>query len=95
MGTRGLFAYRYKGKIYPGLLALCDDCVLGYYYTRYNHCDSYPDGLGQDLVNSIPVSQEEFESESRWQYLYTQHNLLLFDRMGCGPEKALPKNVFF
>jgi hypothetical protein len=37
MGTRGLFAFLYKGK----------------YYVFYNHYDSYPAGLGNDLINEI------------------------------------------
>lgn len=37
MGTRGLFGFRYKGK----------------YYMVYNHFDSYPEGLGADLVKQI------------------------------------------
>lgn len=37
MGTRGLFGFYYKGK----------------YYLVYNHYDSYPDGLGNDIVYEI------------------------------------------
>jgi hypothetical protein len=37
MGTRGLFGFYYKGK----------------YYLIYNHFDSYPSGLGQNLINEI------------------------------------------
>jgi hypothetical protein len=37
MGTRGLFGFRYKGK----------------YYLFYNHFDSYPTGLGADIVTQI------------------------------------------
>src|SRR5690349_5137372 len=37
MGTRGYFAFRYKGK----------------YYVFYNQYDSYPDGLGAALVKQL------------------------------------------
>ncbi|TDL16211.1 hypothetical protein BD410DRAFT_795544 [Rickenella mellea] len=45
MGTRGYFAYRHRGK----------------YYTRYHRCDSYPEGLGYELVTAIPVNKRDFE----------------------------------
>jgi len=47
MGTRGLFAYRYRGR----------------YYIKYNHCDSYPSGLGAQLVSYIPTDPKAFQ---RW-----------------------------
>ena len=37
MGTRGFYCFRYKGL----------------YYVIYNHWDSYPDGLGETLVNQL------------------------------------------
>ena len=37
MGTRGLFGFYFKGK----------------YYVCYNHWDSYPSGLGKDLINEL------------------------------------------
>ena len=37
MGTRGLFGFCYKGK----------------YYIIYNHYDSYPQGLGNNLLKEI------------------------------------------
>ena len=37
MGTRGLFGFKYHGK----------------YYLVYNHHDSYPDGLGKELIEEI------------------------------------------
>jgi hypothetical protein len=37
MGTRGLFGFLYKGI----------------YYIFYNHWDSYPAGLGKNLINEI------------------------------------------
>ncbi|KZW03039.1 hypothetical protein EXIGLDRAFT_728575 [Exidia glandulosa HHB12029] len=47
MGTRGLWAYRWRRR----------------YYTTYNHWDSYPSGLGSDLVAKIPSDPDEF---ARW-----------------------------
>lgn len=37
MGTRGHYVFRYKNK----------------WYVFYNHWDSYPSGLGQDIVNEL------------------------------------------
>jgi len=37
MGTRGLFGFKYKGN----------------YYLIYNHFDSYPSGLGANLIGEI------------------------------------------
>ena len=37
MGTRGIFGFYYKGR----------------YYVAYNHFDSYPEGLGNNIVNQI------------------------------------------
>lgn len=37
MGTRGLFGFCYKGK----------------YYWAYNHWDSYPSGLGADIIKQL------------------------------------------
>ena len=42
MGTRGLFGFYYKGK----------------YYLVYNNWDSYPDGLGHDLLREIKYALE-------------------------------------
>jgi hypothetical protein len=49
MNTRGYKVYRYKGR----------------YFVYYNHCDSYPDCLGVDILRQTPrnVSKEQFE---RW-----------------------------
>lgn len=37
MGTRGLFGFCYKGK----------------YYLAYNHWDSYPEGLGANVIQQL------------------------------------------
>ncbi|KAJ6488273.1 hypothetical protein C8R47DRAFT_511968 [Mycena vitilis] len=47
MGTRGYRAYRHKG----------------YYHVRYNHYDSYPDGLGVQVAAEIPRDPEAYK---RW-----------------------------
>jgi len=43
MGTRGLFGFFYKGK----------------YYLVYNHLDSYPLGLGADLIGELRTADFE------------------------------------
>ncbi|TCD69319.1 putative NRPS-like protein biosynthetic cluster [Steccherinum ochraceum] len=45
MGTRGYIMYRYKKR----------------FVARYNHWDSYPDGLGLDLLEEIPCYPVGFE----------------------------------
>jgi hypothetical protein len=47
MGTRGYRVFRHKGR----------------YFVYYNHCDSYPSGLGLGVLHGIPrnVSKKEFE----------------------------------
>ncbi|THH18344.1 hypothetical protein EUX98_g8974 [Antrodiella citrinella] len=47
MGTRGYYSYRHKRR----------NCC------RYNPFDSYPDGLGLDLLGQIPTDPEAFH---RW-----------------------------
>jgi hypothetical protein len=44
MGTRGLKIVRFRGR----------------YFTYYNHYDSYPEGLGQALVDQIPADPEQY-----------------------------------
>ncbi|TDL17235.1 hypothetical protein BD410DRAFT_901579 [Rickenella mellea] len=45
MGTSGYFSYKHRGK----------------FYTRFQRSDSYPEGLGSDLVTAIPKSKRIFE----------------------------------
>lgn len=47
MGTRGHFVIRCRGR----------------YFVYYNQFDSYPEGLGNAIVHSIPVNHEEFRSK--------------------------------
>lgn len=49
MGTRGHFSIRCRGR----------------YFVYYNHFDSYPEGLGDAIINLIPVDPDEFRSECR------------------------------
>ena len=48
MGTRGYRVYRYRGR----------------YYAVYNHWDSYPSGLGNELVETIPEDYESYQGIS-------------------------------
>lgn len=45
MGTRGLRIVRFRKR----------------YYVRYNQYDSYYEGLGADIVGSIPANPEEYK----------------------------------
>ena len=45
MGTRGLKVWRYRKR----------------YYATYNHWDSYPKGLGKELVSDIPTDPEAYQ----------------------------------
>ena len=42
---------------------LDDTSTIGRYYAIYNRSDSYPDGLGQDLVNGIPKDRKRYAGE--------------------------------
>ena len=44
MGTRGYFVFRFRGR----------------YYALYLHYDTYPKGLGKDVVQSIPADPEGY-----------------------------------
>jgi hypothetical protein len=67
MVTRGFKVYRHKGR----------------YYVYYNHYDSYPEGLGLELLHEIPrnVSKEEFEGWLRKtrEHVYAQRNSQLLN----------------
>jgi hypothetical protein len=62
MGTNGNRVYRHKGR----------------YYVYFNHWDSYPHGLGLEVLHKIPrnVSREEFEEWVRntREYVYAQRD---------------------
>lgn len=47
MGTRGLVIYRCRGR----------------YFIYYNQLDSYPEGLGETVVHTIPEDPEEYKSK--------------------------------
>jgi hypothetical protein len=49
MGTRGLLFIRWEGR----------------YYVYYNHYDSYPEGLGEAIVENIPITPEEYQGMPR------------------------------
>ncbi|KAF9495892.1 hypothetical protein BDN71DRAFT_1446826 [Pleurotus eryngii] len=59
MGTRGLRVYRHRGK----------------FFAIYNHSDSYPAGLGVEMVNSIPRDPSEYE---KW----LEETRAKYDRLG-------------
>ena len=46
MGTRGYKAWRFRKR----------------YYVQYNHWDSYPSGLGNDIAAQIPLDQDEYQA---------------------------------
>ncbi|PYH42134.1 uncharacterized protein BP01DRAFT_418233 [Aspergillus saccharolyticus JOP 1030-1] len=46
MGTRGLMFVRYRGR----------------YFVYYNHWDSYPEGLGRELIDTIPTDPTQYQA---------------------------------
>jgi hypothetical protein len=46
MGTRGLEIVRFRGR----------------YYVRHHQFDSYYEGLGAQIVGSIPTDPDEYQS---------------------------------
>lgn len=83
MGTRGYKVYRYKGR----------------YFVYYNHCDSYPDCLGVEILRQIPrnVSKEQFE---RWVRAIQENLDARYERMkdscsnGYATDKQTVNTVF-
>ncbi|KAL8817248.1 MAG: hypothetical protein Q9223_003885 [Gallowayella weberi] len=65
MGTRGLKVWRFRKR----------------YFAFYNGHDSYPEGFGQSLVNSIPTDPEEYrvwleekrQMVHKWDVQYEQY----------------------
>lgn len=49
MGTRGLVFIRCCGR----------------YFVYYNQFDSYPEGLGEQVVAQIPADPDKYRGESR------------------------------
>jgi hypothetical protein len=45
MGTRGYYAFVFRGR----------------FYVYYNHWDSYPAGLGKIIVDKIPEDPDTFK----------------------------------
>lgn len=50
MGTRGLVFIRCRGK----------------YFVYYNQFDSYPEGLGEAIVQQIPGNPEKYHGRLNW-----------------------------
>ncbi len=85
-------------RVHPStvILTAIHDC-LGYYYIKYNHFDSYPEGLGQDLVRAIPALEKKFEGQSfiriiRYQYSSSSVEWLESQRKFC--ENVVPSDMY-
>lgn len=48
MGTRGYYVFYYHGK----------------FYIYYNHYDSYPEGLGKWIIDSIPTDPVKYQGKT-------------------------------
>ena len=71
MGTRGYRIIKFKGR----------------YWIFYNHWDSYPDGLGQWLVDSIPADPEQYQKWLQSQrHLFAKWDSLLNELLTIQPE---------
>jgi hypothetical protein len=63
MGTRGLYAIVYRGKT----------------YVFYNHFDSYPSGLGVQLVKDTIAAFASGEYASKWKAAFDDGKLIVVD----------------
>lgn len=74
MGTRGLFGFCHKGK----------------YYMVYNHWDSYPNGLGNQLIEEIltAIKNGDFDNWSK-----KLDNLKIIDDHSSLPSENDKKNL--
>ncbi len=83
MGTRGYRVYRYNGR----------------YFVYYNHCDSYPDCLGVEILRKIPrnVSKERFEQWVRaiQKSLDAEYETMKDSRSGDYATDQQPRNTLF
>jgi hypothetical protein len=52
MSTRGLRIIRFRGR----------------YFIYYNHSDSYPTGLGIDIVSNVPTDPERYQGMSAYYF---------------------------
>ncbi|KAL4791253.1 hypothetical protein BDV19DRAFT_393233 [Aspergillus venezuelensis] len=76
MGTRGLLFVRYKGR----------------YFVYYNHFDSYPEGLGEAIVATIPADPDKYQAwlermKSTYNSLFLQYES---DVLCVSPKFGLP-----
>ena len=71
MGTRGYRIIKFRGR----------------YWIFYNHWDSYPEGLGQWLVDSIPADPEQYQKWLQSQRdFFAKWDLLLNEILTIQPE---------
>ena len=71
MGTRGYRIIKFRGR----------------YWIFYNHWDSYPDALGQWLVDSIPADPEQYQKWLQSQrHLFAKWDSLLNELLTIQPE---------
>ena len=75
MGTRGLFGFYHKGK----------------YYVVYNHFDSYPDGLGRDIVEQIKYALEN-NLLDQWKKQLDELKIVSFDMIPTSEDIEKLKN---
>jgi hypothetical protein len=74
MGTRGLRIIRFGGR----------------YFIYYNNYDSYLEGLGEELVSSIPADPEEYKStQNTYSFFYAGLTVELERKVLIVPEESL------